>query len=199
MNQLRIFLTAVCLALLAAFTIPDQALASNKFDTQDTISAAPAVHVATAPAKSPLGPLGSISLLGFALAGATEAKKLAARKLTLDRTYLFNDVLYGPGRNVEVPEGFPEIDDEGNVVHEPGSTAERNALRMRTPAPAGTNALSDRTVSGQSLEELQALSKEELVALAEELEVEVSRGDEGEGEPLKSDYVTALSAPQAGK
>lgn len=41
--------------------------------------------------------------------------------------------------------------------------------------------------------DLSGLSKDELVALAEEREIEVVRADGEEGAPLKSDYVAALS------
>jgi hypothetical protein len=44
-----------------------------------------------------------------------------------------------------------------------------------------------------SREDLEGMTKEELVDLAADRKIEVTRGDGEEGEPLKSDYVDALA------
>lgn len=185
-------LVSLCLAFLACFAFSAPAQAANLHNDL-TISAAPAVHVDAAPAKSPLGPLGSMTMLGFALAGATEEKR---KKLTLRRAYIFNGETYGPGRDVDVPGDFPELDNEGNVKHAEGSAAARNAARSRPhPIPAGTAPLEAKeTVSGKTFEELSEMKKAELEDLAIESGVEVKRGDGSDGEPLVEDYVNALSA-----
>jgi hypothetical protein len=43
-------------------------------------------------------------------------------------------------------------------------------------------------------DDLDAMTKDELVALAEKEGLTVARGDGSEGDPLKSDYVDALAA-----
>lgn len=188
-------LVTCCLALIAcfAFAAPAQASASDHILT---ISAAPAVHVAASPAKSPLGPLGSLSLLGFAFAGATDEAK--RKKVTLRRAYLFNGETLGPGRDVDVPADFPDLDEYGNVKHPEGSLAAKNAAASRpNPVPAGTASIdSQETVSGKSFEELSSMRKSELEELAVESGIDVQRGDGESGSPLVEDYVTALSAPK---
>lgn len=194
MKPLR-FLFTSCLALIAAigFAIPAKA---DIHAVPVSVSAAPALHAPIAPAKSPLGPLGSLSLLGFALAGATEEAK--TKKVTLRRAYLFKGETHGPGRDVEVPDDFPELDESGNVKHPEGSLAAKNAARSRPqPIPAGTSAIdSGDTVSGKSFDELSTMKKAELEELAVESGISVEREDGGDGAPLVEDYVRALSAPK---
>lgn len=198
--KLRTILPLLLFAAIAA--VPAQAKASDHaaFASVTAATIQPSAVQASytthatpdAPSQLPLAPL---SLLGFAFAGATTA---ATRKMTLSRSYLFNGVTYGPGRNIEVPEDFPDLNDDGSVVHEEGSRAAQNAARARQGiAPAGTPIDNPAgTVSGKTLEELGRMSKPDLVALAEEKGVEVTREDGGDGEPLVSDYVTALSEPE---
>jgi hypothetical protein len=48
--------------------------------------------------------------------------------------------------------------------------------------------------TGLSREALEDMPKEDLVAMASERGIEVKRGDGGEGEPLKADYINALAS-----
>jgi hypothetical protein len=155
------------------------------------------------PAPTPRVPLAE--LLGLAaIVGATAPKK--QRTANLARAYTFNGVTYGPGRDVSVPDDFPELDDNGDVNFPEGSRAAQNQARARSfaspPNTGGVNtgegqAGSTLTVSGKSREELESMTKDELAALAGEKGITVVREDGEEGTPLKSDYVTQLSKSQA--
>ena len=189
-------LLCLAIAACAAFTISAPDAKASSLDNHPTVTASVATQDVSAPTKSPLGPIGTLSMLGFAIAGATEAKQ---RKLTLRRTYLFEGNSYGPGRDVLVPEGFPELDNDGNVKHPEGSFAAANAAKSRPQTiPAGTASIdSSETVSGKTFEELSEMKKSELEDLAIEAGLDVTRGDGSDGAPLVEDYVKALSAPAA--
>lgn len=197
MKLLRLFLCAM--ALLVFAPVVASAETYSKFN-QPSVQASPA-STTTSPDVVPLAPLG-LSLVGIALMGAT-------KKVTLPRTYLFDNQTYGPGTDIEVPEEFPDIDDNGDVIFEEGSAAAKNAARARTfssppntggvktgeeAAPAGPNDATVRTVSGKTKAQLESMKVDELDALAVEVGVPVERGDGQEGDPLKADYVKALSA-----
>lgn len=192
----RLFRLFLCVMALLAF-VPAQASAETNFKhNQPTVQASPPANLAAD--TTPLAPLG-ISLLGVALMGAT-------KKVDLSKTYLFNGESYGPGANIDVPDDFPDIDGEtGDVIHEEGSPAARNAARARSfsspPNTGGVNtgepapdpyAGKVRTVSGKTAAELEKMTVADLDALAVELSVPVSRA-EGEGDPVKADYVRTLS------
>jgi hypothetical protein len=49
------------------------------------------------------------------------------------------------------------------------------------------------TTRSHSREELEGMTKADLVELAEQQGVEVTRGDGAEGDPVKADYVEALA------
>lgn len=123
------------------------------------------------------------------------------KKVNLQRTYLFNGGRYGPGQNVVVPEDFPDLDEKGAVQFPEGSAAARNQARSRVfssaPSTGGANTgetpKTANTVSGKSEDELNTMSKDDLAELAEQLGITVEREDGGTGDPLKSDYVNALS------
>lgn len=185
----------LALAVVALAIAPPVQAQSQEVHNTMAVSAAPTIPTispVTAPVSDLLGP---VSML-FAFAGAT-ARKNTRR---LGRAYLFNGVRYGPGEAVEVPDDFPEIDDKGDIVHRPGSAAERNQRRARVfsspPNTGGVNTGENRagttnTVSGKSTEELESMTKGDLEDLAVQLGVEVTR-KEGDGEPLKEDYVRTL-------
>lgn len=206
--------TARMLLLLAvAVALPMRTVAAQQDHSVMTVSAAPSVSALPSPDRSPLAPL---SLLGFALMGAT-ADKPKTKKMNLSRQYLFRGLTYGPGNGVEVPEEFPELDDQGDVVHPPGSAAERNARTSRrlnatgpntggavtgeagTSGTTATTTGTGKSVSGKTAEDLEAMDKGELIDLAAKYpDVTVERLDDSgsveDGEPLKRDYVRALSA-----
>jgi hypothetical protein len=197
MKLVRLFL---CVMAFLAFA-PTQASAETHSKLNQPTVQASSVHHSTTPDTTPLAPLG-MSLVGVALMGAT-------KKVTLGKTYLFEGDSYGPGRDISVPENFPEIDgDTGDVIHEEGSPAARNAARARSFSSApntggvntGENQSGDasggkpRTVSGMTAAELEKKNVADLENLAVELGVPVERGDGKDGDPVKADYVAALSA-----
>lgn len=202
---LSVLLLAVAVCAPPAHASPADSTISAVKDSSPTVAVAQVSAVeatyavvstpdaaTSAPSKTPLIP---IELMGFSLMGAVAATK-GPRKITLTRSYILDGVTYGPGRNIEVPEHFPELTDDGDVIFEKGSKAERNAARGRqAPAPAGTPIQEPTTVSGKTLEELGRLSSTEIVELAESLGLEVTREDGNE--PVFQDYVTALSAPES--
>jgi hypothetical protein len=198
MKAARLLLVALC-ALLPVSRVASAAPVDR------TVHAAPVVHVAPVPA--PRVPLAPLSLLGFALVGATADAKTKARKVNLSQSYIFDNLTYGPGIGIEVPEGFPELDAAGDVIFPEGSAAARNQARARSfsspPSSGGVNtgegAPNDTsTVSGKSVNELEAMTKGDLETLATDLGTTVVRqnedGDEVDGEPLKADYVRTLGA-----
>lgn len=197
---MRFALRISALMLVAAAAIPQPAQAMSQPPAQMAVKAAPAHQIASDSAKVPLT-LSVVTIAGFALMGTTR---------DLDRTYLFNGMRYGPGKGIEVPDDFPELDDSGDVIHPKGSAAERNQKRARMfsspPSTGGVNtgvsqesgaSGSSNTVSGKSEKELQSMKVDDLQALADESGIEVVRGDGEDGEPLKADYVRALSEPTA--
>lgn len=198
--MLRIVRVFLLMALAVALPMRTLAAQDHQTTVSPTISASPA-HPAPAPDTLPL------NLMAFAVVGAT-----AARRMNLSRSYLFTDgQTYGPGVDVEVPEGFPDLDDKGDVIHPPGSTAARNqagSRRLNASAPntggvntgegTGGSTGTGASVSGKSATELETMDKAALVDLAAEKGIEVQRLDDAgeveDGEPLKRDYVRALGA-----
>ncbi len=194
MKYVRLF---ICLIALVAFTpvvAPAEVISKHG---QPTVQASPASTTVLSPDVTGLVPFG-LSLVGIALMGAT-------KKVGLARTYLFEGQSYGPGADIDVPDTFPDLDDDGEVVHEEGSAAAKNAARARsfssppntggvnTGESAGAQDGAVRTVSGKTKGELEAMTVDSLDALAVDSGVPVTRGDGGEGDPLKADYVRALS------
>jgi len=158
----------------------------------------PAV-MASAPSHTPAvpAPMPDLrwNLLGLAvMIGAT-------RKVNLSKTYLFNGETFGPGTNVVVPDDFPDLDDKGDPIYEEGSAAARNQERDRRmsspPSTGGVDTGEGRTPPAGATAELEAMTKADLQAMAEKKGIVVDRQDEDgniiEGEPLKADYVRALS------
>jgi hypothetical protein len=191
------------LLVLTMISLPPLASAAPPVHRDSVVTAA--VHE-SAPVSSPNTLPFSLTALA-AVIGATAPK---SKKVSLSGTYLFNGESYGPGEDIEVPDDFPEIDgDTGAVVHEEGSTAARNAAISRRAnagiAPVqglGAGAISGQgstepaggeTVSGMSTEQLEELSKDQLVKVAEKAGIVVERED-GDGAPLKADYVRVLGA-----
>lgn len=84
-------------------------------------------------------------------------------------------VLYGPGKGVEVPE---------EVAQRLGIEGKRSRSR-RAAAGADDGGDDDR-------DDLNTWTVDELKDEAERRGIEVERGDGGDGEPLKADYVKAL-------
>lgn len=194
MKPLRSLLLVFALALCAA----PPATAMN-----------PMRHEVTAvTAKAPMSPAPDLKLFSLtAVAGL--AAMGATRKMNLSQSYIFGGETFGPGNDIEVPEDFPQIDGEGNVVHPPGSTAARNIAtsnRVNNTIPTTSGGVTEtggspsvgpgtgRTVSGKTGEELEAMPKADLVDLAESLGITVTRADGSDGTPLKEDYVAALGA-----
>lgn len=144
------------------------------------------------------------SLVGFSVIGATAKTK----KVNLPRDFIFNGVSYAAGRDVVVPDDFPDLDDNGDVQFPEGSRAAQNQSRTRSfgspPSTGGvetgqnTAPSSSATRSGKTIEELDAMTKADLEELSLSLGIDVTRGDGSGGEPLKQDYVDALSAPANG-
>jgi hypothetical protein len=149
----------------------------------------------TLPAPAPKAPLAPLSLLGFALVGATEKAK--TKKVNLSRSYLFDNQTYGPGNDIVVPEGFPDIDGEtGDVIWPEGTRAAANQARARsfsTPPNTGGVNTGENNSAASNTAELEGMTKEELQEEAEKRGLTVTRGDGGDGEPLKADYIKALS------
>lgn len=90
---------------------------------------------------------------------------------------------------------------DGRVHYGGPSDAEPEAKQAAKPEDKQAPSPENKTVGGSSASstgledlDLDALTKEDLVALAEDRGVEVTRADGKEGAPLKSDYVRALSA-----
>lgn len=74
------------------------------------------------------------------------------------------------------------VDDEGVVTPAGGTEAEgKDAAEVADP---------------NAETKLEDLTKAELIALAEERKVEVTRADGGDGDPLVEDYIRALSAAE---
>jgi hypothetical protein len=142
-----------------------------------------------------------------AAAGVMGATAKRTRKMDLSQAYIFGGETFGPGSGIEVPDDFPDIDGEtGAVIHEEGTAAARNAatsaranagiapVQMGASTAASPATGPGTTVSGKSAEELDAMTKDELVALAETSGVTVTREDGTDGAPLKADYVRVLGA-----
>jgi hypothetical protein len=90
--------------------------------------------------------------------------------------------LYGPGEGVEMPELVAQalgIEAEGEV--DPAAAAELRELH-------------DAANSDEEEIDLEAMTLDELKALAKEEGVEVKRGDKKDGQPTKADYVKALGS-----
>lgn len=195
--RIRSLLVAAC--SIAALAMP--ATAQDRHATPQPAVSAMSVSALPAPMPNP-APLAPLSLLGFALMGATTESK--TKKVNLNRSYTFGGLTYGPGTDIEVPNDFPEIDGESGLpIHPPGSAAARNMRRSTMAANTGGVNTGEpptgniRTVSGKTAAELDAMSKAELVELAESKAITVARADGEEGDPLKGDYVKALSASTA--
>lgn len=183
----------VVMAMLAPCALQASPVTPTQPKQEMTIQVASATQ---APSQAPLAPL---SLTALALVGATAPSK--RKKMSLSRSYIFEGVTYGPG-NVDVPDEFPDLDDDGHVIWPEGSAAAKNQAKARSfsspPSTGGVNTgegqgSSEATVSGKTSEELASMSKEDLAALASSLSITVTRSS-GEGDPLKQDYVAALSA-----
>lgn len=113
------------------------------------------------------------------------ADKEGTKKITITTSVVHRGKTYSPTAEgtpteVEVPDSFPES---------PKATSE-----PARPAGSGTG---KNTVSGKSLEQLEGMTKEDLVTLAERKSITVAREDGSEGEPLKADYIKALAAASA--
>jgi hypothetical protein len=206
---LAFLLVPISLAFAAPPTAATQSV-SHASDARVLRVAAPAT-----PASAPNAALFNLSgsaLLGMAAMGATEeakeakeAKKKSSRKINLSRTYIFNKRRYGPGRDVEVPSDFPELDDKGDVKFAEGTSGAENQAKFRQMAsPPSTGGVNTgeagtggegETVSGYPAAQLQDMKKDELMALAAEKGITVTRSDGEEGDPRKDDYVDALSQP----
>lgn len=192
MRRLSIFAVAVMVAL-----VPVTAQAQPPAQQQMTVQAAPDV-----PLPGSTVPLSMTALALAAIVGATDPKGAKTKKVSLSKSYIFGGQTYGPGADIVVPDDFPEIDGEtGDVVFPEGSAAARNQERARSfssaPNTGGVNtgegqAGSTNTVSGKSAQELESMTKADLVDLAAERNIEVTRS-EGEGDPVKQDYIDALS------
>lgn len=97
--------------------------------------------------------------------------------------------LYLAGKDRKVPS------DLAAKLREPIKAADDGKAPVASKAigaPGGSGAGSSGRESAEA--ELAELSKGELVELAEEHSIEVTRGDGAEGEPVKADYVKALAA-----
>lgn len=196
------FCTMLGLVAMTLLSLPAPALAAPVH--RDSVVTA--MHE-SAPVSAPNTLPFSLTALA-AVIGATAPK---SKKVSLSQSYIFNGETFGPGNDVEVPDDFPDIDGEtGAVIHEEGSIAARNAAISRRAnagvAPQqglGAGAVSGQgetpaapegeTVSGMNTEELEALTKDELMKVAEKQGVVVERED-GDGSPLKADYVRVLGA-----
>lgn len=210
MRAVRTFLSMALLLAFAPFT-PAAAAPPMPNQHEMTIQAAP---LAPVPATAPDARL--LTLTAFGALAAVVGRQDKGRMVRLNGAYLFDGTTYGPTTADEpdgtwVPEDFPELDKDGVVIHEPGTAAARNAARNRDPrkpfsSPPNTGGVNTgegitsntATVSGKSAEELDSMTKADLEALAETSGIPVTRqddeGNEVEGEPLKADYIRALSA-----
>lgn len=198
---MRFVRSLLFLAVLAIPVATAHAAPPAQPDSVSTISAQPA-HAPLAPNG---GLFSAMALATTGAAAAAAAAKQPARKMNLSQSYIFEGETFGPGNDIDVPEGFPEIDGEtGAVVHPPGSTAARNAAasaRINGVEVKTTNRVDSPStgpglgvsVSGLNAEELEAMTKSDLEALAQEKGVTVTRGDGTDGTPLKEDYVAQLS------
>jgi hypothetical protein len=188
MRSIRTTLVAMMVAL-----VPVVAHASPVAQPSAPMVVTTAAPVAL-PAPAPKAPLAPLTLLGFALVGATAPK---ARKMNLSRTYLFNGQSYGPGNDIAVPDDFPEIDGEtGDVIFEEGSRAAANQARARsfsTPPNTGGVNTGESQGGGTPASELEGKTKQELMDMAAERGLTVTRGDRQDGDPVKQDYIDALS------
>lgn len=209
--MLRLLRTSLLLmvGLLCAPPIAAVAQASQPSSAEHFVMAVnlagPSVSAAsTVPAPTPDTNLFTLnSLIAFTAVGATRQ---------LRKAIFWNQEKYGPGLKendfeVEVPDDFPEVDENGDVVFEEGSKAAKNRAKVRSsnasfaspPSTGGVNTGEDQlgtgssTVSGKTQAELEAMTKDDLVELANDVGVVVERADGEAGEPLKSDYVQALS------
>lgn len=190
MRSIRTLVVAMLVALVPAVAHASPVVAPH------SVSAA-VVQAAPTPAPSP-APLAPLALLGFAVAGAT--KEVKTRKMDLSRSYLFNGQTYGPGKDVVVPDDFPEIDGEtGDVIWPEGTRAASNQARARsfsTPPNTGGVNTGEPQGGGTPASELEGMTKAELQEEAEKRGLTVTRGDGGDGEPRKEDYIKALSGQQ---
>jgi hypothetical protein len=181
------------LLMMALMVVPRVAQA------QPVAHPAPMTISAQSPLPAPTAPvsLAPLTLLGFALVGATEKTTSKTRKMNLSRSYLFDNQTFGPGADVVVPDDFPDIDGEtGDVIFPEGSKAAANQARARsfsTPPNTGGVNTGSPAGGGTPPSELEDMTKEELQEEAAKRGLTVTRGDGGDGEPLKADYVKALS------
>jgi hypothetical protein len=131
--------------------------------------------------------------------------KVADNKQDLSQAYTFNGTTYGPGAGVTVPEDFPDVSKHEAAFKAAQDARARAAGDTLVPASMDTNAdvatgepsHVANTVSGKTAEQLSEMTKPELVALAEEKGITVTRADGKDSEPLVEDYERALSAPAA--
>jgi hypothetical protein len=130
------------MVLFASLLAVPTAQAATTCTPLPTISAQvmPASHV---PASLPGD---NLTFMTMAMAIGAVAKTTTtpkSRKMNLSKAYLFNGLTYGPGRDVDVPDDFPDIDDKGDVIFEEGSQAARNQARDRSmsspPSTGGVN------------------------------------------------------------
>lgn len=131
---------------------------------------------------------------------------LATRKMDLPRAYIFQRQTFGPGKDVVVPDDFPDLDENGNVIHEKGTRAAANAeLNKQRNAthytvPPGDVGQSQAQVTGAPAnagpgrDELEKLTKADLEQMATDRGLTVTRSDGKEGDPTKQDYIDALAA-----
>lgn len=198
------FTRLACLLTIAVAALPAPASA------EASPLAVRSMSVLQHPASMPSAPTSlPFSLLAFALVGATEKAKTSKRNLS--KTYLFNGESFGPGNDIEVPDGFPDIDGEtGEPIHPPGSIAERNqraSKRLNFTSPPNTGGVNTgesssgneaRTVSGLTQAEIAGMTKSELADHATSQNITVDRrtadGTVEEGEPLVGDYRRVLGA-----
>jgi hypothetical protein len=131
------------------------------------------------------------------------------KRVDLRERVTFNDRHYGPGTNVEVPGDFPE---DGDV--DAAESIPERVFRKPSATPPNTGGVDTgeglprvanqfaATISGKTAEELDGMDKAALERLAVGLNLRVERqDDEGnfeDGEPLKRDYVRALSGSAFG-
>jgi hypothetical protein len=132
------------------------------------------------------------------------------KRVELRERVTFNDRHYGPGADVEVPADFPE---DGDVDTTAEPTPER-VFRKPSATPPNTGGVDtgeglprvanqfSTSISGKTADELDGMDKAALERLATGLNLRVERqDDEGnaeDGEPLKRDYVRALSVSAFG-